>query len=138
MKNQKLSPEIIEQIRELRRSGLTGKEIANRLGVGKSVVYKYTPRMGKQWKKWDENQIQVMTDGYAKGLKPAKIAKKLGRNTNQVKIRMCRYRKEIRADPKKREVLRLLAFGFRQGARPGQVINGIRKTDMLGRIRDVL
>lgn len=135
-KNKPLSQEIKSEIKRLHSLGFNGKQIAKKLNISRSVAYKYLPSAHKPWKRWDEDQIQILIDYYALGKSPKIIAKKLGRNENQVKIKMCRYRRAVRADPKKRQVLKLLTFGFKHGATPGQVIHGIRYSNILGRVED--
>jgi len=119
--------------------GLTGDEIAEKLGISHGAAYKYLPKVGKNYKKWTEKEIQILTDGIAEGLPPAEIAAKLKRTLNQVVVKLCRYRQSIRADPQKREILYLLTLGFKAGATPKQVIQGIRKSKILRRkVEDVL
>lgn len=55
---------------------------------------------------WNDDEIQVMVDGYLEKKKTKEIALLLhGRSPRAVMIRMCRYRKEVRKDPKKQRVL---------------------------------
>jgi len=110
---------------------LNGNEIASRLGIGKTTVYKYLPNQGKILRRWTEGEQQKMIDWLARGWSKKKIAAKLGRSPTAVGIAMCRYRKQIRADPQKRRVLYLLKTGLEAGAKPRQVITAIRQAKIL-------
>ncbi|MEW8957851.1 MAG: helix-turn-helix domain-containing protein [Moorella sp. (in: firmicutes)] len=133
-----LSPEVKQKILSLHNSGLNGYEIATRLGIGKTTAYKHLPKQGRPWHKWTEDELQQVVDGYARGWSPKKIAARIGCSPTAVRIAMCRYRKQIRADPQKRRVLHLLKVGMEAGAKPGQVITAIRRAKILGRGNDVL
>lgn len=121
-----------EAIANLRRSGLTGHEIARRIGRSKSVVYKYFPSERLR-PRWTESEMQVLVDDYAKQKPPGFIAAKIGRSTLAVKIAMCRYRKKVRSDPVKCRAVGYIARCLAAGLTPGQAINAIRRADIMRR-----
>jgi predicted transcriptional regulator len=110
---------------------LNGHEIAKKLGVGKTTVYRHIDAKGHKVKRWTEKELNYVINARAKGRSYEYIAKRLKRNANQVEIKLCRYRKAVLSDPRKREVLRLLAFGIQKGATPEMIIKGIRKSKCL-------
>lgn len=128
-----LSPEEKRQILALYNSGLTGREVAARMGVSKTAVYKYLPRQGRPWKRWTEDDLQELVDGYAAGEPGDRIAARVGRSPRAVYIAMCRYRKAVRGDPKKARVMRWIRKGMSLGLKPGQAIAAVRRADILGR-----
>ena len=47
------------------------------------------------------------------GKKPGEIASKVGHSPRAVAIRMCRHRKEVKRDPKKRRALRAITMALK-------------------------
>lgn len=107
--NQKLnriSAEQKERILELYESTQSGYKVAEELGVSVTTVYNHLNLSKYTAQPWDDDENQIVVDGYLAGLTPAQIAKKLPRrNINAVKIEMCRHKKRVKKDPKKRKVL---------------------------------
>jgi hypothetical protein len=62
---------------------------------------------------WSDDEIQVLVDGYLDKRPVKEIALKIGRSRRAVVVRMCRYRKEVRSDPKKRRALSAITLAFK-------------------------
>ena len=98
---------------ELYASGKTGKEIAKEMKLGRTTVYNHLALGKAGTPTWNDDELQILVDGYLEK-KPAKeIAKKVGRSPGAVAVRMCRHRKEVRNNPKKRRALSAIAMAFR-------------------------
>ena len=52
-------------------------------------------------------------DGYLEKKPVKEIARKLGRSPTAVQVRMCRYRKRVREDPKKQLALRAITWALK-------------------------
>ena len=120
----------------MRSCGLTGREIARQIGRSKTVVYKklnlnFSPN-------WTEEEKQKVIDMRAKGKPYRKIAKHICRSEAAARIFMCRHRKAVISDPRKRQVLRFLMLAFKHTKDPGKALVAIRKSNLLGRYDDVL
>lgn len=114
MKGRNITTEQKQQIQELyNNGGLNGYEIAIRLGIGKSSVYRYLQLKRRITPRWTDDEIQVLVDGYMEKRPVKEIAKHLGRPPRAVTIRMCRYRKQVRKDPKKRRALGAITLALK-------------------------
>lgn len=83
------------------------------MGLGSTTVYKYLALSICTHPIWSDNEIQVMVDGYLEKIPVREIARKVGRSPRAVRIRMCRYRKEVRKDPKKRRALSAISLALK-------------------------
>jgi hypothetical protein len=71
-----------------------------------------------------------MVDGYAEGRPVKEIAAALGRRSPRaVMVAMCRYRKSVRADEKKRYVLGMIGAALR-ALRKADVMRGAAADDV--------
>lgn len=109
---------------------MTGYQIADRLGISKTTVYKHLG-LGKKTPRWTEAEIQRLTDMRYRAKTYKQIAKELGRSETAVKVKVHRRRQEIRADPRKRLALRMITRAVELGAEPGQAIAVVRKAKIL-------
>lgn len=109
-----VTPETKERIRELYEKTGNGHEVARLLGLGSTTVYNHLGLGRPGTPIWTDDEIQVMVDGYL-GKRPVKaIAAKLKtRSPRAVMIRMCRYRKQVRDDPKKRRALNAITLALK-------------------------
>ena len=103
-----------------------GHEVARRIGRGSTTVYNHLGLSKRRHPRWDDDQLQVLVDGYMEGKKPTEIASKVGRSPRAVAIRMCRHRKEVKRDPKKRRALTAITMAFR----------AVRKADIFRELTD--
>lgn len=130
-----LSRETVAAIKELREQGLTGYEIAESLGIGKTSAYKYIRK--RSYPRWTEEEKQIVIDGRARGVPLKKILKRLPRRTVAgVKHVLRKHRKRIRGD---RDILLatgLISRALDAGLRPGQALRKIRKHDVFNRARE--
>lgn len=114
-----------ERIRALYAERRNGHEVARLLKLGHTTVYKYLDLDNQPRPRWTEEENQVLVDGYAEKQPIKKIAAKLGRRSPRaVMVAMCRYRKTVRKDEKKRYVLHMI----------GVALRALRKADIM---RDV-
>lgn len=84
------------------------------MGLGSTTIYNHL-RLGRApTPAWADDEIQVMVDGYLEKQPAKKIAARLKtRTAKAVTIRMCRYRKEVLADPKKRRAISAISLAFK-------------------------
>jgi hypothetical protein len=108
-----ITPEQKQRIRELYAAGKTGHEIARMMGLGSTTAYNHLGLGRQGTPAWTDDEIQVLVDGYLENKSPREIAEKVGRSPRAVIIRMCRHRKQVRKDPKKRRALSAITMAFR-------------------------
>lgn len=108
-------PAEIARMHQLHSEGLSGHVIAAKFGYRSSTSVYRKLALGQPPKpRWSDDENQVMVDGYAAGLGPSKIAGKLpGRSPLAIAIAMCRYRKAVQADERKRRTLRAIGTALR-------------------------
>lgn len=111
MKN--LTDEQKEKIRELYQEINNGHEVARRLGLGSTTIYNHLGLQKQNTSTWTDDEIQIMVDGYLEKIPVREIARKARKSEVAVRIRMCRYRKEVKADPKKRRALSAITMAFK-------------------------
>jgi transposase-like protein len=120
----RISSEEIAQFRELHAQGLTCIQIARFTGWGKSAVCRHIYQAdrfgGRTHRRWTDDDNQALVDCYAESGDKKALAARLGRSVKAVYIAMCRYRKAVRKDPKKRRTLGVMTF----------VLKAIRKADI--------
>jgi len=112
-RKRKVTPEQERQIRELYAVTKNGYKVAERLGLGSTTVYKWLNLRRHTRPRWSDEEIQVLVDGYLEKRTVKDIAMKVGRSCSAVRIKMCRYRKQVRADPKKQRALRAITMALR-------------------------
>lgn len=131
----RLSGETIMEIKMLRERGLTGYEIADTLGIGKTSAYKYIRK--RSYPRWTEEEKRIVIDGRARGVPLKKIAKRLeGRTVAGVKHVMHKHRKRIRSDQDILLATSLISRALKAGMTPGQALSKIRKHDVFNRVRE--
>lgn len=108
-----VTPEQKQQIAKLYAAGKKGLQIAKEIGISKSAVYKYLELDKTGTPTWNDDELQIMVDGYLEKEPPKEIAKKVGRSPGAVAVRMCRHRKEVRNNPKKRRALSAITMALR-------------------------
>ena len=102
-----------QRIQDLYAVTKNGHKVAKMLGMGSTTVYNHLALGRPGTPAWSDDQLQVMVDGYLDKRPPKEIASQVGRSINAVKIRMCRYRKSVRSDPKKRRALSAISLAFK-------------------------
>lgn len=83
------------------------------MGLGSTTVYNHLGLGRPGTPTWSDDQLQVMVDGYLDKRPVKEIAGQVGRSSRAVKIRMCRYRKAVRNDSKKRRALSAISLAFK-------------------------
>lgn len=118
----------------LRNRGYTGYQIASVMGVSKSWVYKVLPCVcGRNHRRWTEEEIDRLISMRSRGARIKRIANRLGRGENEVRIKLCRLRKSIPAEQK--YALGLIAKMVREyGVSTYKAMRAIRKSDALDRL----
>jgi hypothetical protein len=114
----RISQEEVKQFCELHEQGLNAKQIAKLTGWGKSAICRHLYHHDRFCKgihrRWTDDDNQALVDCYAeKGDKRA-LAESMGRSVKSIHIAMCRYRKAVRADPKKRRTLGVMTWLLRK------------------------
>lgn len=128
-----VSEEQKQQIAVLYNSGLNGYQVAARMGLSKSAVYKHLkPR--RRYTRWTEDAKEIIRQYRILGKTHKKIAMRLGCTENAVKITLCRMRQEFKNNPAKRLVSAVLGKFIKMGATPGQAINAARAADIFRRL----
>lgn len=108
-KRRNVTAEEKERIRELYQAGVPVKEIASQFPWSKSTIERYLGPP-KRRPRWTDEDNQIMVDGYFEGKPVKKIAKKLNRSPTAVRVAMCRYRKAVNSDPKKKRVMGVMTY----------------------------
>lgn len=118
----------------LQNRGYTGYQIASAMGVSKSWVYKVLPRVcGRNHRRWTEEEIDRLISMRSRGMRIKRIAKRLGRKENEVRIKLCRLRKAI--EPEQNFAIGLIIKIVRDyGCTPGHAMHAIRKSDLLAQM----
>jgi hypothetical protein len=83
------------------------------MGLGSTTVYNHLGLGRPGTPTWNDDQIQVLVDGYLERRSAKEIAARVGRSPRAVIIKMCRYRKAVRSDPKKRRALSAISLAFK-------------------------
>lgn len=104
---------------------MTGHQIAHKLGLGSTTVYRHLGLNRFTAPKWTEEEIQELVDGYFENRPVREIAAKLGRSPTAVRIKMCRYRKEVKGDKKKIRAMRAITMALR----------AVRKADIFREVK---
>lgn len=118
---------------ELRNSGLTGYDIAREMGVSKSWAYKVIPKCGRKHRRWTDDEEGKLTAMRARGVRIKRIAVRLGRGENEVRIKLCRMRKV--SVPECGKAVGLIAkLVHDYGCTPWRAMRAIRKSDFLARL----
>jgi predicted transcriptional regulator len=131
----KLDSEIVQVIKAHKSAGLTGYEVAQMLGIGKSSAYKYTRK--KSYPRWSDDEKQIVIDCLARKMTTKKIAKKVGRTQAAVKHIIHKHRKLVKGNQDIRVVTALIMKCVGQGLTPGKAISAIRRHDLFSRMRDM-
>lgn len=108
-----VTPEQVQRIKDLYAITRNGHEVARIMGLGSTTVYNHLGLGRPGTPAWTDDQLQVMVDGYLDKRPPKEIASQVGRSARAVRIRMCRYRKSVRSDPKKRRALSAISLAFK-------------------------
>lgn len=118
----RISAEQKSRILELYEVTGSGYRVAVEMGIAAATVYNHLGLKKYKAPTWTDDENQIVVDGYLAGLPVKQIAEKLpGRNENSVKIAMCRHRKSVKKDPKKRRVMGVMTY----------VLRAMRKADIL-------
>jgi len=111
--NRSLTGDQKQQIHKLYAKIKNGNKVADILGLGRTTVYKHLGLGNSRNPDWTDDEIQVLVDGYLEKKPVKEIARKLGRSPTAVQVRMCRYRKRVREDPKKQLALRAITWALK-------------------------
>lgn len=110
----KLVIERQQEARKLYSELQNGHLVAERMEFGHTTVYKYLNLQSRHAPTWSDDELQVLVDGYYDKKPVKEIAKMLTkRSPRAVMVRMCRYRKSVKEDPKKKRALRAISFALR-------------------------
>lgn len=109
----KFMPEHLQEARKLYSNLQNGHLVAERMGFGHTTVYKYLSLQSRYTPTWSDDEIQVLVDGYYDKRSVKEIAEMTKRSPRAVMVRMCRYRKSVKEDPKKKRALRAISFALR-------------------------
>jgi len=91
-----------------------GHLVAQKMGFASTTIYNHLRLNLRRNSTWTDDEIQVLVDGYLEKEKVRDIAARLpGRTPRALMIRMCRYRKQVRKDPKKRRALSAISFALK-------------------------
>lgn len=124
------SNEILRLIEE----GKTVRETADMLNIAHTTVERYLKKRGvirRPLRRWTEKEREKLIKLYSMGRSYEQIAKSLGRSQNAIEIELSRRRKEIKKDPEKQRVLKVLSFCMN----PGRVLELARKSGMLEELK---
>ena len=113
MAQKALTVEQKNKIKELYVSISNGHKVARQLNLGSSTIYKHLSLQKCKHPKWTDEDIQVLVDGYLEKMPSVEIARKIGRSPRAVRIKMCRYRKQVKNDPKKHRALSAISMAFK-------------------------
>jgi hypothetical protein len=83
------------------------------MNLGSTTVYKHLKLRKCTHPEWTDDEIQIMVDGYLEKTPVREIARKVGRSPRAVMVKMCRYRKQVRKDPKKRRALSAISLALK-------------------------
>jgi len=107
-----VTEEEIERIRELYQAGIPVSAIAAQVALSKSTVERYLGAATRR-PRWTDDDNQILVDGYLEKKPIKEIAKKLNRSPTAVRVAMCRYRKAVNSDPKKKRVMGVMTYVLR-------------------------
>ena len=114
-------------------SGVEHNEIAERLGMSRSWVYKHC-RTGRAEVNWTPAEIDRMISMRARGAHWSTIAARLNRSANSCRIKWCRLSR--REEPELRRIMSMLIWAREKSGctNAWKLIRGCRKADLYGRI----
>lgn len=95
-KGNRITPEQKRRIHELYAETKNGHEVARRMGIGSTTVYKCL-KLGGSKPRWSDDDDQVVIDGYIEKRKVEEIAKQVGRSRLAIVLHMHRHRKKIKS-----------------------------------------
>lgn len=101
--------------------------MAERLGIGRTAVYTHLRLRLRTSPRWTDEEVQVLVDGYLDKTPVAQISALLpGRSLRAIRSRMCRHRKWVKKDPKKKRALSAITMALK----------AVRKTDIFREVTD--
>jgi len=101
-----------QRIRDIYAATGNGHEVARQMELGSTTVYNHLGLGGRK-PRWTDEEDQAVIDGYAESRKVSDIAKAIGRSRGAVAVHMCRHRKEVKHNPKKRRALSAISLAFK-------------------------
>lgn len=107
-----ISPEQKQRIHELYVETRNGHEVARRMGIGSTSVYRHL-KLGGNKPRWSDDDDQAVIDGYAEKRKVKEIAKQVRRTERAVILHMHWHREKVKSDPKKRRALSAISLAFK-------------------------
>jgi len=113
MVGKKITVDQKRKIKELYESIKNGHAVGREMGLGSTTVYNHLSLGKCTHPIWTDDEIQIMVDGYLDKMPVQEIARKIGRSPRAVMVKMCRYRKQIRKDPKKRRALSAISMALK-------------------------
>ena len=122
-----------EEALRMHASGAPYPEIAERLGMSRSWVYKYCKK-GRAEVGWTQEEIDRMAAMRRRGAHWDVIAARLNRNVNSCRIKWCRVSRMD--DPKLRRILSMLVWAREKSGctDAGKLIVACHKADLYGRM----
>lgn len=123
-------------MRQLYASGMSVDEIAAALKLGRTTVYKHLSLRLRQQPRWSEEELQWLIDARYLGMTYKEIAKILGRSPIALRIAMCRHRKWVRSDEKRKAVLGFVSWGVKNKVPVRKLLTAARRADILREVAD--
>jgi len=118
----------------LLKDGFTHRQCAKILRCSHMTINRHTPdefrRRKGNLRRWTPEEKEKLILYYSRGWGYDKIAKKLGRSENAVKIQICRHRKRVMSDPKKVAVMKVLTFCMS----PSRILQAVRESGLIDAI----
>ena len=108
-----VTPEQKQRIHELYAKTGNGHAVAQLLGLGSTTVYNHLGLGRGEKPRWTDDENQELVDGYLAKKPVREIAKRIGKSPGAVAVQMCRHRKEVRKNPKKRMALSAITMALK-------------------------
>lgn len=134
LKTRKRRPRFVDeeekQLIALLRQQFTIKECMQITGRSHSAIERHSPKV-RPIRRWTEFEKAKAFNMRAKGQSYEQIAEKLRRSRNSVEIFFCRLRKEVREDPDKLAILKVMAFC----SDPGRIMKAARESGIVEEVK---
>ena len=120
-------------IRKLYSEGLPITEICEKVQVSRGAVSKYCEgnRKGK-YQNWDSEKASKICLLLSRGKRYMEIAKKWGCTTSAIRTVVCRHRKKVASDPRKKLIISVIVSAIKKGGMsPAEALRATRKADIM-------
>lgn len=133
--------EQLDVLSDMLRAGATYGEIGTRLGRSESSVGRRVAKMRREVardapeiakgmyrvRRWTEAEKDLLVQMHCRGWSLQRMAKRLDRTPNAVKVALCRHRKLANSDPKFRVAMTVLEFCLD----PARVLRAVRDSGIV-------